>query len=213
MSKDTIKVVADDRERPSGIIDLLAFSEEVKLTVSRLTYGDYIIEDKFVCERKTLQDLAQSIIDQRVFKQVNRLLTTPENKLFIIEGTAKDLKKVHMKREALQGALIYINIICGIPILRSTGPEETVKLLIMTGKQLKNCAEGTVSRGGYRPKGKRKKQLLILQGLPEVGAKRAKILLDHFESVQAVITASQEQLEAVNGIGKSVATAIRHVLS
>ncbi|MDQ6969113.1 MAG: helix-hairpin-helix domain-containing protein [Mariprofundus sp.] len=54
----------------------------------------------------------------------------------------------------------------------------------------------------------RKTQLHILQGIPGVGPERACTLLDKFGSVEAVLTASMEELLAIKGIGKQSVDAI-----
>ena len=53
----------------------------------------------------------------------------------------------------------------------------------------------------------------MLQGLAGVGPERAKRLLDEFGSVESVLTASMEDLRAVDGIGLTTAEAIRWVVS
>jgi len=73
-------------------------------------------------------------------------------------------------------------------------------------------AEYQACTKGYRPKGKRARQLFLLQGLPGVGPERAARLLDRFGSVQSVMTASADDLAAVNGIGERTAAKIRWVL-
>lgn len=117
-----------------------------------------------------------------------------------------------MRRESIQGALIYVSVILGIPVLRSTSPEETASLMISTARQVRNVAEGTVQRHGSSPKGKKRRQMFILQGLPKVGKKRAKQLIQKFESVENVVNASYEDLMEIDGIGKEIADGIRHVL-
>ena len=64
-------------------------------------------------------------------------------------------------------------------------------------------------RPGYRPKRKRARQLFLLQGLPGVGPARAARLLERFGSVQAVVTASADDLATVDGIGEKTAERMR----
>ena len=64
-------------------------------------------------------------------------------------------------------------------------------------------------RPGYRPKRKRARQLFLLQGLPGVGPERAARLLERFGSVQAVVTASLDDLATVDGIGEKTAAKMR----
>jgi len=114
-----------------------------------------------------------------------------------------------MRREAIQGALISISIILGIPILRSKEAEESSRLMLYTARQLQLNERNTFARHGKRPKGKCKLQLHILQGLPGVGPERAARLLDSFGNVEAVVTAPENQLVKIPGIGLHLAKLIR----
>lgn len=80
-------------------------------------------------------------------------------------------------------------------------------------KLLYRFATGTFSRKPSRPKGKRRMQLYILQGLPGVGPVRAKQLLENFGSVEAVFSAHQDNIANVDGIGKNTARKIRWAIS
>ncbi len=113
----------------------------------------------------------------------------------------------------MQGALITVSLILGIPVLRSKDPSETARLIVYIGRQIESMAGGGVHRYGYRPKDKRKRQLFILQGLPGVGPERAGRLLDSFGSVEAAISARSSELQSVDGIGKSIADKIRWAVS
>jgi len=172
-----IKIVADDREKKSGIPNILANYANIDLSVERMLLGDYLLDDRLLFERKSLKDLIHSIIDGRIFSQAARLAASEYQAIFILEGTSADIKNFKMKREAIQGALIQISVIMGIPVLRSTSKDETASLMISTARQVKNVADGTVQRHGYLPKGKKRRQMLILQGLPKIGKKRAKQLI------------------------------------
>ena len=175
--------------------------------------GDYQIDNRLIVERKTLKDFAISIIDGRLFKQMIRLANTKSEGVLILEGTAGDIAELGMTREAMQGALITVSLILGIPVLRSKDPSETAKLIAYIGRQIESMARGGVQRHGHKPKNKRKRQLFILQGLPGVGPERAERLLARFGSVEAAISASSSQLQSVDGIGKNIADKIKWVVS
>jgi ERCC4-type nuclease len=204
-----INITADDREQKSEVIKSLMGIENVEVCIRRLSLGDYQIDNQLIVERKTLKDFAISIIDGRLFKQMIRLANSTFTGVLILEGTAIDTVDLGMTREAMQGALITVSLILGIPVLRSKAPSETAKLMIYIARQIESMARGGVQRHGYRPKTKRKRQLFILQGLPGVGSERADRLLDHFGSVEAAISASSSELQSVEGIGKSIADKIK----
>ena len=203
-----VHIIVDDREARSGILEILNTMEFVTVTVSRLACGDYEVDDNLVIERKTLTDFAISVKDGRIFRQGCRLAQTHKRGIIILEGTSSDLTASGMRREALQGALITLTVFLGIPLLRSRNLQETVQLMLYTARQSRAVASGALPRHGVRPRGKRKTQLHILQGIPGVGPDRACALLDTFGSVEAVLTASAEELALIKGVGAHTAGAI-----
>ena len=106
-----------------------------------------------------------------------------------------------MTREAIQGALISVSVILGIPVLRSRDAEESARLILYAGRQVQSVISGAVARAGHRPNSKRRTQLHILQGLPAVGPVRAARLLEKYGTVEAVLTARLEDLTLVAGRG------------
>jgi len=207
--KNRIRVTADDRERRSEVVNCLSEMEDVDVIADRLSAGDYIVDDRLVFERKTLKDLARSIVDGRLFRQAIRLANSRYRAVLVLEGTGKDVTKAGVGREALQGALITVGLLLGVTILRSKGPMETANLIAYAGRQIRSSARAGFQRRGYQPKGKRSRQLFILQALPGVGIERAIRLLEAFGSVEAVITATREELQTVYGIGEKIAARIK----
>lgn len=214
LKNDTlIHIIADDREQKGEVIRWLSEMENVKLEIQRLAIGDYQVDSRVAVERKTLKDFAISIIDGRLFKQMIRLTNSALTGVLILEGTTGNIADLGITREAMQGALITVSLILGMPVLRAKDAAETAKLLVFMARQLESAARGGVHRPGYRPKDKRKKQLFILQGLPGVGPERASRLLDKFGSVEGVISAGSDELQTVYGIGKNAADRIRWAVS
>lgn len=206
---EPIAIVADDRERGGGVVDLLRHRADVCLTIGRLSLGDYRIDDALLVERKTLPDLILSIKDARVFSQGVRLAQSDLRSALILEGTSRDIVGSGMRREAIQGALITLTLFLGIPLLRSMDQEETARLLLYAARQGRAVATGALQRRGRRPRGKFRTQARILQGLPGIGPGRASSLLEHFGNVEAVMSARADALSTVPGIGETTAKAIR----
>ncbi|MFO7553940.1 MAG: ERCC4 domain-containing protein [Desulfobacterales bacterium] len=208
----TFHIITDDREQKSEVIKFLAGIENVNVEIRRLSIGDYQVDNRVIVERKTLRDFAISIIDGRLFKQTIRLANSNLMGVLIIEGTNRDTADLGITREAMQGALITVSMLLGIPVLRAIDAAETAKLLVFMARQINHLANDGIQRHGYRPKNKRKRQLFILQGLPGIGYERAVRLLDTFGSVERVISASSEKLQVIEGIGKKIADKIRWVV-
>jgi ERCC4-type nuclease len=109
----------------------------------------------------------------------------------------------------MQGALISVSLFYGLPVMRARDAAETARLLVYLGRQMRQFVRGGLPRPGYRPKGKRARQLFLLQGLPGVGPERADRLLGRFGSVRAIAVASAVDLEGIEGIGATTAAKIR----
>jgi ERCC4-type nuclease len=207
-----IAVVADDRERGSGVIRSLQEAEGATVAVERLQTGDYRVGIRLLFERKTLPDFALSIVQGRLFSQMQRLASCERRGVLLLEGTGKDLANVSVRRESMQGALITTSLLMDIPVLRSRCAEESARLMLYAARQVAGRVSGGVYRHGYRPRGRRRRQLHVLQGLPGVGPGRAEKLLEAFGNVERVMAASEEELSEVDGIGAKTAHSIRLIL-
>jgi len=213
MNNQPVDIVYDDRERASEVIAFLGAIPGVSVRIERLAAGDYLADRRILFERKTLLDLARSIVDGRLFKQMVRLAESKHKAVLILEGTGKDAEGLGVRREALQGALITISLILSIPVLRSITPEETARLIVYAARQVASLGKEGYQRAGYRPKSQKGRQLYILQGLPGVGHERALRLLEKFGSVEGVMRAGLDELQAVEGIGAKTADRIRWAVS
>ena len=205
----TFPIHVDDRESRGPVAELLAQSPDFQVTVRRLKLGDYLVDGRFLFERKTMPDLVAAIISGRLFGQALRLAATSFRPAIVLEGVGRELAKSNMRWEAIQGALITVTLFYGIPLLRTRTSEETVRTMLYAVQQAQAVAMGARPRPGYRPRGKRARQLYILQGLPGIGPERAQRLLARFGSVEAVMKTGVEELCAVSGIGSRIAEQIR----
>lgn len=220
---EKLSIIADHRERRSGVIEALGRFPDVALSVEPLDLGDYRMQvgpARFLFERKSMADLAGSIKDGRLLSQGCRLATGAMacgfRPAIILEGRSADLSGSGMGRAPVQGVLVRLTLFLGIPLLRSLDPDETARVMLYAGRQAARWGEPSRAARhfqGRRPTSKRRAQLDILQGIPGVGPGRAESLLRRFGSVEAVLTADPEALAAVDGIGKGMATAIRWAVS
>ncbi len=205
-----MKIRVDHRERD---FELLSFLREIdpEMEIAALPYGDYLINGEITIERKTAKDFLISIIDGRLFKQLSNLKKHCRRPLLLIEGDPLTTD-VSFDHRAIRGALLSTQAIWYIPVLFSHSPEETRDIFLTMGRQEETGAFLLTLRGGYRPKRLKSKQLHILQGLPGVGPKLAKRLLNHFGSVIRVMNGTVAELRMVGGLGQVSARAIRKIL-
>ena len=85
MNLKNLRIVVDEREKKSGIPDLLK-GIGINLEIKTLPIGDYIVAPETVVERKTISDLVSSIFDGRLFDQCNRLKEHYQFPILLIES-------------------------------------------------------------------------------------------------------------------------------
>ncbi|XRO75885.1 DEAD/DEAH box helicase [Methanocaldococcus sp. 28A] len=205
ITKKPIKIIVDVREK--NMAKLLHNYADVELKT--LEVGDYILSDRVVVERKTVDDFVNSIIDKRLFNQLKNLKKV-EKPLLIIEG--ESFSRLH--ENAIKGAILSIIFDFGIPIIFTKNAEETADLLIKIAEkeQIKE-KRAVMVRYGKTTMSLKEQQKFIVESLPDVGGALAERLLKHFKTVENVFTAKEEELMKVEGVGKERAKKIREVLT
>ena len=183
------------------------------MSIERLPLGDYRVDNTLLVERKTLADFALSVRDCRLFTQVGRLTRQHAMRTCrILEGTANRHSRLAIPMPAFQGALITVTLVFGLPVLRSATPEETADLILFAANQLQRRDVSPPRRRGFKVTGNRRRQILMLQAIPEVGPKKAEILLGAFGSPAGIAAATIQDLSAVEGIGPLAAGKIYDVI-
>ena len=199
------KIIIDSREK---IIGRYLYNK-VELEFKNLDIGDYILSDRVVVERKTSEDFEESIIDKRLFKQL-RELKKYDRPILIIEGD----NYIRLSEKVIKGAIISIILDYNIPIMFSSGIEETVDILLKLSEREQLQKKRTVEiRTGKRPMSLRERQRFIVESFPDIGPITAENLLMKFNTVENIVNAPEEKLMEVEGIGKITAKKIREVLS
>ncbi|MCD6373451.1 MAG: DEAD/DEAH box helicase, partial [Thermococcus sp.] len=206
-----IVVYVDSREMRSGVPKLLReLGAEVE--VRTLDVADYVVSEEVGVERKSANDFIQSIIDGRLFDQVERLKRAYEKPVIIIEGELYGIRNVHPN--AIRGAIAAVTLDWNVPILFSSGKEETAQFIYLMAKREQEERKKEVRlRSEKKALTLGERQRLIVEGLPNVSSTLAKRLLRHFGNVERVFTATEEELKEVEGIGPKKAREIRKVIT
>jgi ERCC4-type nuclease len=92
------RIVVDERERKSGIPDLLRQAGTI-IDFAQLKVGDYVVSPETAIERKTMQDLLNSIYDGRLFVQCSQLNEYYAKPVLIVEGNIVDLTDIPKHQE------------------------------------------------------------------------------------------------------------------
>ncbi len=207
-----VHIQIDYRERNTGILELLR-NKNVVVEEGNLIIGDYFINGHITVERKTTKDFILSLIDGRLFSQALRLKKHTETHIMVIEGIDLFHTGYDINPQAIKGAIVSLSVSWQIPLVFSKSTNGTAEILHIASLQDTKYRDEILKRMGRKPKRIQTRRLHILQGLPGIGPKIAKKMLEHFESIEKVITASEEELACIEGIGKKKALKIREIVS
>jgi ERCC4-type nuclease len=205
-STDTIRIIADDRERSAPVIAVLQAMDGIDLAVERLIIGDYLVGRNLLIERKTVTDFVLALLSGRLFRQAWRLTRCScPRRCFVVEGSFADPRYARLPRHALQGAMITVTLVFGLPVIRSRTPEETAHILRMAGRQLHRRRLPPMRLHTTTHREAPTTQLLMLLGVRDIGPTRASALLEQFGNLRAIATATTEELASVSGVGPKTA--------
>ena len=210
MKLNNLRIVIDDREKKSGIPDLLK-AVGVNIEIKTLPIGDYIVAPETVVERKSIQDLMSSIFDGRLFDQCSRLKEHFQHPIILIEGNVDEIDSITENPLIFYGALSTIAIDFKIPIIPTSSASHTAKLLVSMCSR-KQSHKGPFLKKIRKSNDLQKQQLSTLCSLPGVGEKTAIRMLKKFGSPLRVFTAPYNELSKVEGLGESRAKKIKKML-
>lgn len=121
----------DDRE-PKKIREFLSEICCVPIEVKRVKTGDYICTSNgvtMVIERKTLSDLAGSIVDGRIFSQVERMQEYLPAAVVICGSKKELLKRSEINYNSVLGTIAWISSL-GITVVKEEDPEDLTYLIL-----------------------------------------------------------------------------------
>lgn len=104
MKIDQLRIIVDEREKKSGIPDLLK-AVGVNIEIKTLPVGDYIVAPEIVVERKSIRDLISSIFDGRLFDQCNRLREHFQHPVILMEGDVDEIEEFTENPLVFYGAI------------------------------------------------------------------------------------------------------------
>ena len=201
----------DPSERHAALLELARQCDDFDVRMEHLTVGDYCIDRGIVVERKTHADFAVSLVDGRLFPQAARLARCPHRPVILLEGP-RPARMPDVHPHALKGAMVSLAVTWRLPVLCARDPEDSLRILRFLADQLGNSDDGGLKRYDRKPKRLASRKLYILQGLPGVGPALAHRLLLEFGCVERVLTADEQALMRVRGVGREKAARIRQVM-
>ena len=188
--KKLLHIIVDNREHK-----LMALLDGKKDTITydseQLDIADIIISDEVAIERKEGFDFVSSIMDNRLFEQLIRLKDTYSTPIIILEGLNDNVfNKVGMKISSIYGALAFVSYKLGVSVIPTRNLEDTAIVIerIAYREQIKNDMP-LLSRKAPKGMTIEDRRIYIIEGLIDIGPKKAKLLIEKFKTPDNVIRA------------------------
>jgi DNA excision repair protein ERCC-4 len=204
------ELLVDRAERHAALVELARRSDDFTVRIEHLAVGDYWIDRGVVVERKSYADFALSLADGRLFPQAAKLARCPHRPVLLLEGP-RPLRMPKIHPHALKGAMASLAVMWRLPVLLARDPEDSLTIFRFLANQLRSSHAG-LKRYDRKPRRLASRKLYMLQGLPGVGPALAHRFLVEFGSVERVMTADEEELMRVRGVGRQKAARIRNLV-
>lgn len=214
-----VKIIADYRERSSGIVRELA-RKGLDVELQQLVIADFVIQTKNLdgdimtigIERKTVNDFLNSIIDKRLLAQLIEMKKFFSSCLLIIEGEENIYQIRNFHPNSIRGMLATLAVDFQVPMISTKNIRDTASFLEIIANRLeKNRSVVNLLK---KPKALtlKQQQESLIQSLPGIGPQLARNLLEKFGSVKKILSANEKQLQKVDKIGEKKASRIRKVI-
>ena len=185
-----LHVIIDNREQKlKAILDKKI--DKITYESKQLDIADVVISNEVAIERKEGFDFVSSIMDNRLFEQLLRLKDTYEYPILILEGLNDEvIENTGMNISSVYGALSFISYKLGISIIPTRNLEDTAIVIerIAYREQVKD-AEPILSRKAPKEMSKKERRSFIIEGLVDIGPKKAKALIDKYKTPYQVFKA------------------------
>jgi DNA excision repair protein ERCC-4 len=203
--QETGPVLVDHRERGSAIPDVLV-AAGLKVELTDLPVGDYVLGHGLAVERKGPADLGASIRDGRLFDQAVRLQAVFPQAVLLLEGEPR------IAEDAWRGAVCRL-IEDGFTVLHSLDADDSAAWIVRLAKRARRAAPTIHTEGPRRaPRHPSAQAEVMLSVVPGISPTMARSLLAAYGSLAALADAAPAVLQRHPGIGRVRATRLAQAL-
>ncbi len=168
------------------------FKKQIKkgLSIENLELADMVVGNVII-ERKQINDLYSSVLDGRLFKQLSKMAAYRDENpdtipILLIEG--QTLKRPLAKYKyifSLESIKANIVVVYGIQVINTKTLADTVRFIKEIDRYSNGGKEVIKSvRAFKRKKSIRDLRIFLLQGLPLIGEKKAKDILEKYTPLE-----------------------------
>lgn len=206
------RVVADERERQSGVPDLLS-KLGVRVYYTRLAVADYVVNPEIAAERKSLGDFVSSVYDGRLFAQAASISSSYRKPYIIVEGDVGKVASLVKNVSSYYGAIASVTLAYDLRLVHTANKDETAHAIaaLVKNSRAKPLPPGLM-QAPQKSRDGAQQQLYFVSSLPGVGVKLAKKMLGRYGTPRRVVSLSEAQFAMIPGVGAKRASRIAHLL-
>ncbi|MFC3477766.1 DEAD/DEAH box helicase [Halobacterium litoreum] len=212
---DEVEVVVDQRELDSNIARDLSKREDVETRLETLAVGDYVLSDRVAVERKSHADFMDTLLggDRSIFEQAKDLTRHYTRPVLLLEGDGDLYAERNVHPNAIRATLASLAVDWGVSVVHTRDEDDTAEMIrtIAEREQTENDRE-VDAHGEKAAKTLGEQQEYVVSSIADIGPVTAQSLLGEFGSVEAVMTASVEDLQDASGVGEVTAERVREVV-
>ena len=223
-----MKLQIDNRESNTRINSARQFFTDYQVEVGSYPVGDYIFENKVCFEYKSANDIISSIIDGRVFRQVERMKQYPFSYVIVVGNVAETInernanywnRRNQVKQFTVRnylGALARLQI--ESRVIHVDNNQQCWTIMDFLTKKLLD--ENPNIRGVDRPKATLSDPIatflscIYINDSQRLGIKTAVMIREYLklENLSDLLSVTYEDLVKVKGVGSKTAKRIMDVL-
>ena len=172
----------------------------------------YILSKRLVIERRTGGGFIKGIMEKTLFTSAIYMREHFAIPVLIVEGKV-NYEYTGFDPQAIRGALSSMMLLYEVNVVSTPDVDETVEQIVMMARQ----EQLGIPEISLIPKRKATSvvdmQRRMIEMLPGCGMVMARDLLQHFGSIGRIVSATEDELLALRGIGKTKAKQIVAVLN
>jgi Fanconi anemia group M protein len=214
--EESVEVVVDQRELDSNIARDLSKREGVETRLETLAVGDYVLSDRVAVERKSHGDFMDTLLggDRSIFEQAKDLTRHYTRPVLLLEGDGDLYAERNVHPNAVRAALASLAVDWGVSVVHTRDEDDTAEMVETIAEREQTDNDRDVSAHGEKAaKTLGEQQEYVVSSIADIGPVTAQSLLDEFGSVEAVMTAGEDELQAADGVGGVTAERIREVVA
>lgn len=198
----------DDREKKNTQAIASIIYDDIEIT--HLDIGDVLMRG-VIFELKAPDDFVSSVFDNRLFTQIANMTEQYKNAFILVHGTYFETQLIYDSRSKVHNfsGIVASCIARGVTPLFMDSLNNSLEIIDLISLK---CTDGKVRDRPIKRVSLKDKQLGFVCSFPGVRDARAKALLNHFGSINAILSASEDELCEVEDIGPKTAKKIQALL-